>query len=72
MVEDNGQLEQAATFEQFIHRTRDGYKWATQMTISAMATALQLTIKIISTGTDANEQPTAHEINIEPDVSRFG
>ena len=71
-IEDNGQFEQARTYDQFIQRTRDGYEWATQMTISAMATALQLTIRIISTATDENQQPTANQIDIEPDVSRCG
>jgi acyl transferase domain-containing protein len=53
MVDDGGQHVQAATYDEFVRRTRDGGEWATQMTVAAMAKALNVVIQVVSTDTNS-------------------
>jgi hypothetical protein len=58
-LEDGGQHEQAITYEKFVDRTRDQTEWATYMTVSAMAKALDVVIRVVSTTEETNSELTA-------------
>jgi len=62
VIEDNGQEEQAATFDSFLLRTEEGNEWATELTVAAMARSLDVCIQVVSSG-DAHRQPTATVVN---------
>jgi hypothetical protein len=47
-----GQNEQSATYGEFVRETSEGQKWATQITVAAMARSLDIVIRLISTDTD--------------------
>ena len=57
-IDDNGQQQQAPTFDLFVVRTEEGTEWATELTITAMARSLDLAIQVVSSGV-SNGQPTA-------------
>ena len=54
IVEDHGQFVQAPTYDLFVDRTENGAEWATAMTVAAMAVAIGIPIKVISTATNAS------------------
>ena len=63
VVEDHGQFVQAPTYDLFVDRTANGVEWATAMTVAAMAVAIGIPIKVISTATNANGLITAYQID---------
>jgi len=54
-----GQNIQACTYDEFVRKTRDEKEWATQMTVAALAKALDVVIRVISTDTDRSGCNTA-------------
>lgn len=50
---------QMPTFDLFVQSTWDGTEWATELTVSALACALGVVIRVVSSGTDNNGRPTA-------------
>jgi hypothetical protein len=71
-LEDYGLHQQAATFELFVDRTLNGTEWATQLTVAAMAAALNSRIHVVSTTTDANGRATAWEQDFADEVTDPG
>ena len=63
IVEDHGQFVQAPTYDLFVDRTENGVEWATAMTVAAMAVAIGIPIKVISTATNASGLITAYQID---------
>ena len=63
IVEDHGQFVQAPTYDLFVDRTENGGEWATAMTVAAMAVAIGIPIKVISTATNASGLITAYQID---------
>ena len=63
IVEDHGQFVQAPTYDLFVDRTANGVEWATAMTVAAMAVAIGIPIKVISTATNASGLITAYQID---------
>ena len=58
-IEDNGLHEQAPTYDSFVQRTQDGFEWATELTVSAMARSLDVVIRVVSSATSNTGQTTA-------------
>jgi hypothetical protein len=70
VVDDHGQNVQARTYEEFVRRTRDGAEWATNMTVAAMAKALDVVIRVISTDRNSAGETTAWVQNFGDGVTR--
>ena len=59
VVEDNGQHEQAPTYDLFVDRTERGREWATEMSVAALAEGMDIVIRVIRTMTDDDGSVTA-------------
>lgn len=59
MVEDNGQHQQAPTYELFVDRTERGREWATEMSVAGLAQGMDIVIRVVRTMTDDDGNVTA-------------
>ena len=65
IVDDDG----ANNYDTFVANTTLGNEWATELTISALARALNVAISVLSTSVDNNGHVTAFECLYDDDVS---